>query len=404
MHVNTVGVEAYPSGRVQSFAADACAEENDEYEDDWERYKDFKNDIKVNSKVKKRKREAHMLFHERLDNGIDDGKHLKQRNATNNSNISQKKAESTTVNNNELALQVASRITTLEMNNELEAYAKETIRDDGKRWAVCKTDIRDMLTNRSKKRLDCTLSEYFYKYMCLNLNNLIYARIDVENFSLAFYDIIDVTPGSNSDFVRSLPDNVVHEIRQSKSLPTPGMDNIDGMKEYIIGFIKTENFHNYVNESYLRTRVNNTTKFIWDYLNLLGKKSLFASSEDHNQEKDDGEDRNAGRKIDIIWSMKPTDLEFSIGEINNEIMVYEMLIPFHGLYVFCKVLRSKLPTNRVEVGLILRSISVLLKFKELLERSLTNLKSYIQDACTRTPDNENADLFITLTDLMPIKK
>ncbi|CAG8725371.1 8248_t:CDS:2, partial [Racocetra fulgida] len=105
--------------------------ENGEYEDDWERYKDFKNDIKVN----------------------------KQRNATsdndregNNSNISQEKTESTTVNNNELALQVASRITTLKMNNELEAYAKETIRDDGKRWTVCETDIRDVLTKWKQEK------------------------------------------------------------------------------------------------------------------------------------------------------------------------------------------------------------------------------------------------------------
>ncbi|RIB24174.1 hypothetical protein C2G38_2242164 [Gigaspora rosea] len=50
--------------------------ENDEYEDDWERYKDFKNSIKTNPikllhkqnslsvRIKKRKREAHISFHE----------------------------------------------------------------------------------------------------------------------------------------------------------------------------------------------------------------------------------------------------------------------------------------------------------------------------------------------------
>ncbi|CAB4388858.1 unnamed protein product [Rhizophagus irregularis] len=86
----------------------------------------------------------------------------------------------------------------------------------------------------------------------------------------------------------------------------------------------------------------------------------------------------------------------------NEIIVYEMSIPFRGLYIFCEVLRSKLPTNDVEVGLLSRSIPVLLEFKKLLERSLTVLKEYIQDACTRTPDdNGNADLFITSTDLTP---
>lgn len=48
-----------------------------------------------------------------------------------------------------------------------------------------------------------------------------------------------------------------------------------------------------------------------------GEKCLLASSEDRNREKDDEEDRNSGRKIDIIWSMKPTDLEFSIGEVSG---------------------------------------------------------------------------------------
>jgi len=30
--------------------------------------------------------------------------------------------------------------------NELEVYAKETIRDDGTKWIVCGTDVRDALT------------------------------------------------------------------------------------------------------------------------------------------------------------------------------------------------------------------------------------------------------------------
>ncbi|GET57675.1 hypothetical protein GLOIN_2v1612991 [Rhizophagus irregularis DAOM 181602=DAOM 197198] len=39
-----------------------------------------------------------------------------------------------------------------------------------------------------------------------------------------------------------------------------------------------------------------------------------------------------------------------------------MSIPSGGLYVFCEVLRSKLPTNEFEVGLLLRSVPALLKF------------------------------------------
>nr|CAG8475519.1 5697_t:CDS:2 [Entrophospora candida] len=104
--------------------------------------------------------------------------------------------------------------------------------------------------------------------MSLNISGVLMVLM-LGNFSLAFYDIIDISPGSNSGFVQSLPRDVVCEIRWSKSLSTPNMDNIDGMKDYIIDFIKKKNFRNYVDESYMKTRVNNTTKFIWDYLNFL---------------------------------------------------------------------------------------------------------------------------------------
>src|SRR5262245_30587060 len=48
---------------------------------------------------------------------------------------------------------------------------------------------------------------------------------------------------------------------------------------------------------------------------------------------------------------------------DNEAIVYELSVAFQGLYVFREVLRSKLPTNKVELGLISRSIPVLLKFR-----------------------------------------
>ena len=55
---------------------------------------------------------------------------------------------------------------------------------------------------------------------------------------MAFYDIIDITPGSNSDFVQSLPNDAVQEMKQSKTVPTLSMVNVDGMKNYIMDFIK----------------------------------------------------------------------------------------------------------------------------------------------------------------------
>ncbi len=61
-------------------------------------------------------------------------------------------------------------------------------------------------------------------------------------FSLAFYDIIDITPSSNSDFVQSLPNDAVQDMKQSKTFPTPNVDNVDEMKNYIIDFIKVSLF------------------------------------------------------------------------------------------------------------------------------------------------------------------
>jgi len=96
---------------------------------------------------------------------------------------------------------------------------------------------------------------------------------------------------------------------------------------------------------------------------------LFASTEDRNRGKKDDEYRNSGRKIDIIWSVKQTDLEFSIGEIsgppnqlnhprffNDKIKIAKMLkiminrivrkyggtgmdlslIKLYGLHVYCR--------------------------------------------------------------------
>ncbi|KAF0500566.1 hypothetical protein F8M41_020282 [Gigaspora margarita] len=357
-------------------------------------------------------------------------------------------------------------------NDEFESDVYETIRN-GKTWIIHGTDVCDELEKwKQGKSRSCT--------------------------DLAFYDIVDITPGSNSDFIRSLQNDVVEEMKQSKQFTKPKMDNADGMKDVIIKFTEAKDFRRFVNECFSSMQVNERTKFIWDYIYMLtesferdndlsddnlsefgyreiffsplirylfrgthktikidfGEKSLFASSEDRNREKTDGEDRNFGRKIDIIWSMKSSDLEFAVGEISgppnkinhahffndkikiakmlkviinrivnkfggtsinlkliklyglqvyyNEMFVYEMSLPFSGLYVFCEVLRSKLPANEREVCLLLRSVPAFLEFKELLERSLLDLRSYIHDACTRTPPDKE-DECITNTDLTPQK-
>ncbi|CAG8660794.1 4672_t:CDS:10 [Ambispora leptoticha] len=350
-----------------------------EYKDDWANYEDEKNNRKADLDEKldsKKLSDATVVSSLPSTSSVSSSHQINENNLQKSYEIMKRKMrmellhllqkklgrgqENPTSNvYSELAHQVIPRTDSSESSNvindeermvkndeELELYAKESSRDDEEKWIVCDTDLCNTLT---KWKLDRVLN------------------------NLGFYDIVDITPGSNSDFVRSLPIDVVREIRQSKYCQQLKMDDTDGMKKYI-----AKDFRKLVDESY------------------IGEKCLLASSEDRNLEKNDGEDRSAGRKIDIIWSMKPTDLEFSICECTKC-----QYLP-GGLYVFCEILRSKLPTNEFEVGLLLRSVPALLKFRKLLEESLTDLKDYIQDACTRTPDdNGNADLFITHTDLTP---
>ncbi|KAF0436357.1 hypothetical protein F8M41_004715 [Gigaspora margarita] len=151
-----------------------------------------------------------------------------------------------------------------------------------------------------------------------------------------------------------------------------------------------------VDESYNETRQNDILKFVWDFVNLLadsferendladfdlselayreiflapairsfcdvypcsGEKHLFASSKELNLKKTDKESRDIGNRVDIIWSLKLTDLEFCIGETwwcrcklgslklyglqiyNNEAIVYELSVHLRGLYIFHEVMR-----------------------------------------------------------------
>ncbi|CAG8500642.1 14756_t:CDS:2 [Cetraspora pellucida] len=153
-------------------------------------------------------------------------------NHDDNSNISlvaQTQTETTTTDNYD---------DSKKSNDELDAYVSETIRD-GNKWIVCDTDVRDLLIKWKQEK----------------------PRPRTDKQRLLF----------STDFVQSLPNDAMQEMKQSKTFPTPNMDNVDEMKNYIIDFIKTNEFHNFVDESYLKTRVNNKTKFVWDYLNILVK-------------------------------------------------------------------------------------------------------------------------------------
>lgn len=188
---------------------------------------------------------------------------------------------------------------------------------------------------------------------------------------------------------------------------------------------------------------------------FFGEISLFASAEDYDLTKDDEEDRSSGRKIDIVWTTLPK-LEFAIGEVSgppnqhqhphffgdklkiakmlkvmlNRIVrvyegigeslsllklyglqiydhtafVYEMTVPYKGLYVYREVQRFQLPTNRNNVALLYRSVSNFLLFKEMLIQSLDKLNTYIMEAGLRTPtENDSASLFVTQMSYTPKK-
>ncbi|CAG8533239.1 10765_t:CDS:2 [Dentiscutata erythropus] len=217
---------------------------------------------------------------------------------------------------------------------ELEKQAEQTVQYNGKMWVVNKINVRDALTKWQK-------------------------QMGRSRTDLAYYDIIDITPGTNSEFIRSLPNDAKRVIMRFGS--TEQQSVTENVKELIVKFIKADDFRKIADESYNETRQNDTLKFVWDFVNLLadsferesdladfdlselayreiflapairslfrgmhremhiffGEKHLFASSEELNLKKTDRETRGVGNKVDIIWSLKSTDIEFSVGEVSG---------------------------------------------------------------------------------------
>ncbi|CAI2171182.1 3253_t:CDS:10 [Funneliformis geosporum] len=344
-------------------------------------------------------------------------------------------------------------------NNGLDKWAKETLQRNGE-WLVGnkKVNVHDLLVlwQNEKKR---------------------------PHNDLACYDIIDITPGTNSDFVKNRPKDELEEMKKYGS-PVPDIDNSD-IKELIMKMVKESDYQKAVEDSYLLTRNDDRKKFMWDFAYHLansfdrgndllnenlsermyrevfltplmrslfqkthkdmdvsfGEISLFASAEDYDLTKSDEEERSSGRKIDIIWTTMPK-LEFAIGEVsgppnqrqhphffgdklkiakmlkvmlnrivrmyggigdslsllklyglqiyNHTAFVYEMTVPYKGLYLYREVLRFQLPTNHINVVLLCRCVPMFLLFKEMLNQSLNNLNTYIKEAGLRTPTENNA--------------
>jgi len=91
---------------------------------------------------------------------------------------------------------------------------------------------------------------------------------------------------------------------------------------------------------------------------------------------------------------------------DHNAIVYEMSIPFRELYVFREVVRSQLPTSRVNIVQMRQCIPMFLLFKEILIKSLNDLHEYIMEAGLQTPPEKiKASLFVTeMTYTPPSKK
>ncbi|CAG8598552.1 10660_t:CDS:2 [Cetraspora pellucida] len=126
---------------------------------------------------------------------------------------------------------------------------------------------------------------------------------------LAYYDILDLTPGTNSDFVKSyLRPEVYNKLITHE--PTLKERDYNEIKAFINNMIKVTDFKKSVVDYYLLTRNDDEKEF-------FGEKNLFASAEDFDLTKDDKEYRSNGRKIDIVWATKPLKIEFAIAEISG---------------------------------------------------------------------------------------
>ncbi|UZO18974.1 uncharacterized protein OCT59_010280 [Rhizophagus irregularis] len=265
---------------------------------------------------------------------------------------------------------------------------------------------------------------------------------------LGYYDIIDLTPGSNSDFVNSLSKSEYEEVISYDPPKIPNF-NYGEIKALI-----ASDFRKAVNENFMSTRGDEDKEFAWDFayhlvnsfdhgndlLNtnitdldlFFGEVCLYASAEDADLKKNDAEDRSSGRKIDAVWATKPPKIGKMLKIMLNRIarvyggdstifnllklyalqiydhnaIVYEMTVPYRELYLFREVIRTELPTSQVNLVRMRQCVPKFLLFKEMLCKSLSDLREYIMEAGLHTPPEKiKASLFVTeMTYTPPSKK
>ncbi|CAB5391145.1 unnamed protein product [Rhizophagus irregularis] len=233
---------------------------------------------------------------------------------------------------------------------------------------------------------------------------------------LGYYDIIDLTPGSNSDFVNSLSKSEYEEVISYDPPKIPNF-NYDEIKELI-----ASDFRKAVNENFMSTRGDEDKEFAWDFayhlvnsfdhgndlLNtnitdldlFFGEVCLYASAEDADLKKNDAEDRSSGRKIDAVWATKPPKVEFAICEVSGP----QPTTTF-ALFYRQNEDRENVKNNIYDHNAIVyerpylrmrQCVPKFLLFKEMLCKSLSDLREYIMEAGLHTPPEKiKASLFVT---------
>ncbi|CAB4386944.1 unnamed protein product [Rhizophagus irregularis] len=185
--------------------------------------------------------------------------------------------------------------------------------------------------------------------------------------------------------------------------------------------IKASDFRKAVNENFMSTRGDEDKEFAWDFayhlvnsfdhgndlLNtnitdldlFFGEVCLYASAEDADLKKNDAEDRSSGRKIDAVWATKPPKIGKMLkimlnriarvyggdSTIFNLLKLYALQIYDHNAIVYER------PYLRMR-----QCVPKFLLFKEMLCKSLSDLREYIMEAGLHTPPEKiKASLFVT---------
>ncbi|CAJ0746607.1 2044_t:CDS:2, partial [Entrophospora sp. SA101] len=216
---------------------------------------------------------------------------------------------------------------------------------------------------------------------------------------LAYYDILDITPGSNGKFIKELPSHIKtiifnHEKKDSSKKYLWDysyllLNSIERDNELLKDSLSERHYR----ESFFTTMMSSLFHdYTQDMATFYREKCLFASAEDYGLKKDDSETQSTGRKIDIVWCIEPIKLEFAIGEISSSPNQR-----CHSHFFDDKLKIAKM--LKVMLNKIVRTYggnSSMLNHLNLYGVQAYNINKYILESGLRTPDDEGkSSLFIT---------